>query len=228
MTRDKTKPEPPRQGKGERTKAAGKVSGRPSPSELTTLCDAAHVFGARPDRLFLEKHPKLFLEAVADKFAGPRHHELRMSLAGPSGKQIVDSFEHKLAGLVNRSLSCDKVVDIADETILTLGLEALGILSGHAHDWVKRRSREDYRRRHLAEFLDMRCKLEPSARVAFAQFHAVYLEWCAQNSQLMRGEEPLSRKGLSMEICRTGTVTPFRTTGGIHCLEGITLKTSDR
>lgn len=197
-------------------------AGVPSPEERTTLCDAARVPAASPQQLFLEKHLGLFLEAIADRFAEPQRHKLRMRLAGPGGKQIVDRFAHKLAGFAHRTLRCDSPVDIDGETFLLLGLEVLGISAPTAHDLVKRRTTEDGRRHHLAEFLGQRLRLPcDEGRVSCARLHGAYLAWCKQNPALMRGEEPFKVKAMVVELLKSPGVKRIRMTGGERGLRGI-------
>jgi hypothetical protein len=197
-------------------------AGVPSPEERAALCDAARVGTASPKQLFLEKHPGLFLEEIADRFAEPRRYRLRMQLAAPGGKEIVNRFTRKLDALLFRDLRRERPVDVDGEDLVILGLEALGIPSAEAHDMMKRRAAEDERRRHLAEFVSQCCKF--SGEVLVGELYAAYLQWCRVNPRITRGEEPFSATAFTLELLKSSGVRRARRHGGQRCLKGISLR----
>ncbi len=79
---------------------------------------------------------------------------------------------------------------------------------------------EDYRRSQdpLRDFVDERCRLDPTLWTRTAELRAAYERWCAETGEL----HPLGRRSLAERLTRLGAAAD-KTTGGMRIWRGVGL-----
>lgn len=153
----------------------------------------------------LYEDPDLYLSMVRD--------ELGLTSVAPLA---VERFEAHLAR--TKKQRATESARFTPNDLLLCALEALGIPSTTAHDWVKRLPDES-RTFHLGHFVAECCvlpfdnpKLSKRCKVTTAALLGAYRAWCESNPARLDGQAPYTDGEFSRAILREcGGVTEWRT-----------------
>jgi hypothetical protein len=157
----------------------------------------------------LHEDPALYLSMV--------RAELGLTSVAP---QAVERFQAHLARTKERRAA--EAARFTPNDLLLCALEALGIPSTTANDWVKRLP-DKSRTFHLGHFVAECCAL-PGGKVKTAALWGAYREWCEANPARLKGQVPYTAREFPQAILREcGGVSKWRTKNG-RGFQGISLR----
>jgi hypothetical protein len=155
----------------------------------------------------LHEDPALYLSMV--------RAELGLTGLAP---HAVERFQQHLARTKERRAA--EAARFTPNDLLLCALEALGIPSTTAHDWVKRLPS---RPSHLGYFIAECCEL-PGGKVTTAALVSAYQTWCESNPARLKDQVPYTSREFSQAILREcGGVSEWRTKNG-RGFQGISLR----